>query len=353
MKPEVLLSLFLGTVLLSAFLGYPPLYYIYLVHEILFVLIFFWFVSIFVVKSLRKPLEIVTLFFLCFFVVSSPVNKVLAPDYESEFIDDPVMYVDYLVEEVGERPYLSENEKKAAVYIENVLEEKGRLPVVDENVVVVVEGRKEEAVLFCAHYDTVPGSPGADDNGSGVAVLLGLTIPENPEYTIVLAFFTGEEVGMVESRSFANEFDREIVGVICVDTVGVGEDFHISSMKENRSTSFFLSQVVYGLSDIGSPSIGPLYSDHVPFNEKGVRAVGLTRSTKRTYPHIHSAMDVTVDNEKLVETGETVQKVVYHFSYAENPYLFVYLSLGCAVIISGIFAYILETVMNKVKIVKE
>lgn len=352
MKPEVLLSLLLGTVLSSVILGYPPLYYIYLVHEILFVLIFFWFISIFLVKNLRKPLEIITLFFLCLFVVLSPVNKVLAPDYESEFIDDPVAHVDYLVEEIGERPYMSENEKIAAAYIKDVLEEKG-FPVVDDNVFVFVEGKREDAVIVCAHYDTVPGSPGADDNGSGVAVLLGLTIPENPEYTIVLAFFTGEEVGMVESRYFANEFDRRMVGVISVDTVGVGEDFHISSLKEGRVTSFFLSQVVYGLSDTGVPSIGPLYSDHVPFNKKGVRAVGLTRSTNRKYPHIHSELDVTVDNGKLVETGETVQEIVLHFSYSGDPYLFVYEAVVCAVIISGILAFAVENLMNRIKMLKE
>lgn len=351
MKPEVLLSFLLGTVLSSAILGYPPLYYIYLVHEILFVLIFLWFISIFLVKTLRKPLEIITLFFLCLFVVLSPVNKVLAPDYESEFIDDPVTHVDYLAEEIGERPYMSENEKIAAEYIRDVLEEKG-FPVVD-NVFVLVEGKREDALIICAHYDTVPGSPGADDNSSGVAVLLGLTIPENPQYTIALTFFTGEEVGLVESRYFATEFDRKMVGVVCVDTVGVGEDFHISSLKEGRATSFFLSQVVYGLSDTGVPSIGPLYSDHVPFNEKGVRAVGLTRSTNRKYPHIHSELDVTVDNGKLVETGETVQEVVLHFSYSESPYLFVYEAVICAIIISGILAFVVEDLMNRIKMLKE
>ena len=347
MRSVILLSALLGTVLLSALVGFPPTYYVYMAHEILLVLVFSWFIYIVVLKdSSSTLLEGVTLFFLILFVVLSPVTKGLAPDYQCQFTGDPVGHVDYLVEEIGERPYLSENEVQALGYIQSALEAKGFIPDIDCNAVVYVEGKRDEAVIFCAHYDTVPGSPGADDNASGVSILLGLTIPETPEYTIILAFFTGEETGLVESRQFAHALEREVAGVICVDTVGLGEDFHISSMKENRVHSFFLSQVVYGLSDTGVPSIGPLNSDHVPFNERGIRAVGLTRSFNRTYPHIHSERDVAVDRDTLVETGETVQKVVTHFSNSEHPYTFVYGSLIISVVISGVLALFLQRAMH-------
>ncbi len=353
MNPVVLLSLLLGVILSAALLGYPPLYYVYLVHEILFVAVFLWFISITICKKYtRKPLEGATLFMLVFLVVLSPINKMLAPDYESTFPDDPCVYTDYLVTEIGERPYMSENEMKASEYIQNVLKEKGFSPVGDRNIVMKREGKNQDTLIVCAHYDTVANSRGADDNASGVSVLLGLDIPENPEYTLMLIFFTGEEVGLIESRHFAENIDC-IIGVICVDTVGVGEDLHISSLKENRSTSFFLSQVVYGLSDKGIPSIGPLYSDHVPFNEKRMRAVGLTRSTNRSYPHIHSELDAGVDKDKIVETGETVQAIVTHFSYSENPYQFVYKSVVCAIIISSFLAYSFQNILNRFDLLKE
>jgi len=353
MRTVILLSLLLGTVLSSLILGYPPMYYIYVVHEILFLLLFFWFFGTIILKKYVNLLEVFTLFLIFFFLILSPVTKGLAPDYNSQYTGDPITHVDYLAAEIGERPYMSDNERKAAHYIQQVLQEKGFSPTVDENVIVLTEGFKKEAVIFCAHYDTVPGSPGADDNASGVSVLLELSLVESPEYTIVLAFFSGEECGLVESGYFSYAFDRKIAGVICVDTVGVGEDFHISSLKENRFTSFFLSQVVYGLSDTGIPSIGPLYSDHVPFNRRGIRAIGLTRSVNRKYPHIHSEKDVTADNAKLVETGEAVQKVLYHFSYSETPYLFVYEALLLAATISGGLALGLHKAMDRLKVRKE
>lgn len=349
MRTVLVLLCFLGAVLSSLILGYPPMFYVFLIHEILLIVVFLWFVATVFLEKYSNLLEYTTLFFLFFILVLSPVNKGLAPDYASHFSKDPLTHVNYLAEEIGERPYLSENEKKAAAYIERVLTERGLSPGMNSNVIVTVEGKREDAVLVCAHYDTVCGSPGADDNGSGVSVLLELDIPENPVYTIVLAFFTGEEVGLVESRYFADEYERNLVGVICVDTVGVGGDYHISSLKEKRATSFFLSQLVYGLSDTGTPSIGPLYSDHVPFNEKGIRAIGLTRSDDRTYPHIHSEKDVSVDEEKLIETGKTVQEVLLHFSYSENPYRFVYEALALSVVISGVLACAVHSLMDRVK----
>jgi hypothetical protein len=345
MRSVLLLSVLLATICSAVLFGYPLPYYVYVVHEILFILIFLWFISTTVVKKVKKLSEGVTLFFVIFFVVLSPVTAVLAPDYPCEGGGDPMVHVAYLAEEIGERPYISENEEKASGYIQDVLKRKGGSPVGDDNVFLIVEGKKEDTVLFCAHYDSVPGSPGADDNASGVSVLLELSIPDNPVNTIVIAFFTGEEVGLVESRQVARDCEN-LVGVICVDTVGVGKDFHVSSLRKNRSKSFFLSQVVYGLTE-AIPSIGPLYSDHVPFNEKGVRAVGLTRSINREYPHIHSERDKYVDRDILVETGAAVQELVYHFSYAEYPYRFVYVSLLISVVGSGVLAVIVQNLISK------
>src|SRR5688500_15627143 len=42
------------------------------------------------------------------------------------------------------------------------------------NVVAVREGSSRDAVVVIAHHDTVPGTGGADDNGSGVVALMEL-----------------------------------------------------------------------------------------------------------------------------------------------------------------------------------
>jgi Zn-dependent M28 family amino/carboxypeptidase len=63
-------------------------------------------------------------------------------------------------------------------------------------------------VVIGAHYDTVPNSPGADDNGSGVAGLLELArvlkgLPVR--VPVVLASFDQEELGMFGSRAFVED----------------------------------------------------------------------------------------------------------------------------------------------------
>ncbi|MGD2248915.1 MAG: M28 family peptidase [Candidatus Methanofastidiosia archaeon] len=343
-KAVIILAGVLVVMLSSLVLGYPLQYYMYIFHEIILVLMGLWFISVILVKKYWSLLEGVTVFILIFCAVLSPVTHVLAPEYDIEY-GNPYLHVDHLVS-IGERVYLTENESKAAQYIFNTLCKKGLSPVLDTNVMVTHPGKREAALLVCAHFDTVEKSPGADDNASGVAVLLEVEIPSSPEYTIILIFFTGEECGLVESRYFAQNTEIPLSGVVCVDTVGTGEDFHISSMKKNRVISFWLSQVVYGLSDSGVPSIGPLYSDHVPFNEKKFKAVGLTRSHNRLYPHIHSAKDTLVYPEKLIETGETVQKVVYHFAYTKNPYMFVKKAVVLAGIISCGLAYAIHRILD-------
>lgn len=56
--------------------------------------------------------------------------------------------------------------------------------------------RKSEIILLGAHYDTVPGSPGANDNGTGVAALLELSrlfATVHPELTLRFVAFVNEE----------------------------------------------------------------------------------------------------------------------------------------------------------------
>ena len=85
-------------------------------------------------------------------------------------------------------------------------------------------------VLIGAHYDTVPGSPGADDNASGVAVLLEaarLLSSESPGATIEFVAFSLEELQGttygVGSRAFAEQARREGVryaGALVLEMVG-------------------------------------------------------------------------------------------------------------------------------------
>jgi hypothetical protein len=72
------------------------------------------------------------------------------------------------------------------------------------NVVALPRQRRDEAlVLVGAHYDSVPRSPGADDNASGVAVLLaGARAVARSAAPVGFVAFNAEEDGLLGSRDF-------------------------------------------------------------------------------------------------------------------------------------------------------
>jgi len=81
-------------------------------------------------------------------------------------------------------------------------------------------------LILGAHYDTVPGSPGADDNASGVAVLLGMArmIQSVPlEGTVRLIAFSLEEYDFMGSAHYIEGLEKgeeEIIGMISLEMLG-------------------------------------------------------------------------------------------------------------------------------------
>lgn len=103
---------------------------------------------------------------------------------------------------------------------------------VHRNVVGTKRGREPDRarVLVGAHFDTVPGTPGADDNASGVAALLEaarLLAAEGPDATVEFVGFNLEEpqgyTYRVGSRRFAGEARRrgvQYAGALVLEMVG-------------------------------------------------------------------------------------------------------------------------------------
>ncbi|TET31710.1 MAG: Zn-dependent exopeptidase M28 [Planctomycetota bacterium] len=99
---------------------------------------------------------------------------------------------------------------------------------ISPNVIVTLAGstRPDEIYVAGAHYDTDPGSPGADDNGSGMAAiveLLKIFNQYNFEATIMLVAFSGEEIGLHGSSDFAADASAnslDIRGAINLDMIG-------------------------------------------------------------------------------------------------------------------------------------
>ena len=86
-----------------------------------------------------------------------------------------------------------------------------RVAVVNDpqaNVIAELDGRNDDNVVMAgAHLDSVPAGPGINDNGSGSAALLELAqqiAKLKPENTLRLAWWGGEESGLVGSTAYVN-----------------------------------------------------------------------------------------------------------------------------------------------------
>ena len=93
------------------------------------------------------------------------------------------------------------------------------------NLVAIAEGESDEAILVVAHHDTVRGSPGADDNGAGLAALLELaSLFEGRRFhrTVILAAPDFEEIGLVGSRYLVSWLRRRyrVRGAVVYDPIG-------------------------------------------------------------------------------------------------------------------------------------
>ena len=114
---------------------------------------------------------------------------------------------------------------KVAHYIQNQFEASGYRVEAD---VFELEGQKFENLIarpasfpsssspqfmVAAHFDAVPGTPGADDNASGVAAMLEaarLVAESNPDSPVHFAAFNLEEYGMIGSSRYVESLKKEL-----------------------------------------------------------------------------------------------------------------------------------------------
>jgi len=114
----------------------------------------------------------------------------------------------------------------------------------DRNIEATMPGINEtsdEIFLVCGHHDSVSGSPGADDDGSGTVITLAAAYIMK-EYafnnTIRFVTFSGEEQGLLGSHVYAQEaFSNgdNIIGVLNADMIG----FAITSTDGNNIKIYY------------------------------------------------------------------------------------------------------------------
>ena len=206
-----------------------------------------------------------------------------------------------------------------------------------QNVVAVLPGAepkwKGEAALLTAHYDHLglgwPGAradalgkvhPGADDNASGVAVLIemakALAAGPPPPRTIVFVAFSGEEAGLLGSRHYVKNPVpvplSGIVGVINMDTVGrLGTNpVSVIATESAREWPFVFSGItaVTGVATKSIPGASES-SDQRAFIEAGVPGVQLFSGASFDYHRPTDTPD-KVDGPGMVRVATVATEAI-------------------------------------------
>jgi hypothetical protein len=168
-----------------------------------------------------------------------------------------------------------------------------------------------------AHLDTVPQAPGAEDNASGVAVLLELArmaAREEPRLPVVFVAFAAEEprgdgdaMHHFGSRAYVNRMSpaeqRALRGMVSLDRVGVGRVVPVCTGGVSPLT--VRSQLVRAADEAGVPvqtCSDNAASDHWSFELAGEAAARLGSTP---YAGYHSPGDVpsVVSPAQLTRTG--------------------------------------------------
>ncbi|HKZ56724.1 MAG TPA: M20/M25/M40 family metallo-hydrolase, partial [Thermodesulfovibrionales bacterium] len=203
-----------------------------------------------------------------------------------------------------------------------------------KNVIGVIQGKKaemsEQCVVIGAHYDHLgPFYPGADDNASGVAVLIELanvlSKNLNPDRSIVFVAFTGEEVGKKGSLYYVANKKRypaeKCIGMVNLDTVGrLGKKkllvLGAGSAKEwihiFRGAGFVTGVEIEAVSERLDSS------DNISFEEAGVPAVQLFSGPHLDYHRPTDTAD-KIDPDGLLKVASVTKEVVEYLASREEP----------------------------------
>lgn len=192
---------------------------------------------------------------------------------------------------------------------------------------IASQGGQAAPILIGAHYDAVPGTPGADDNATGIAVLLELArifSAEPVKYPVRMVAFDMEEYGLLGSAQYAADLQQQgqpLRLMLSLEMLGYC-DATLGSQRYPAGLQYFYPNRGNFIALIGNlrtipdllrlsrsirkegtlcewlpvPNRGLIVrqtrlSDHAPFWDRGYRAMMVTDTAFLRNPHYHLASD--------------------------------------------------------------
>ncbi|MEP6936822.1 MAG: M28 family peptidase [Chthoniobacterales bacterium] len=227
-----------------------------------------------------------------------------------------------------------------------------------DNVAAEISGAGDGIVVIGAHYDSVLGCPGANDNGSGVAALLALArrFAAGPGGRVLrfVAFpneeplhFQTDKMGSSVYAAGCKGRGEKIVAMMSLETIGYfsnaqgSQRFPVPGMGAIYPTTGNFISFVGNVSSgalvrqaIGSfrrrtnfpsegaalpasvPGIG--WSDHWAFWQQGYKAIMVTDTAPFRYPHYHEPTDAPdkLDYDSMARVVAGLEDVVADLTIA-------------------------------------
>lgn len=266
--------------------------------------------------------------------------------------DSALAYVRTLSVEIGPRPMGSPGERKALEFAVGKFREfdlDARIMPMTQTIstelnggvntnsgiaVGILKGASDRVIVIGGHIDSSgPEIPGANDDGSGSAVVVELArVLSQTEHasTLVFALFGGEEQGLRGSSYFVNNFPQiDKVSLMLQVDMANGTEWLLPLVdaKDHSSPEWLIEASYEEMERLGYSSMyfpthfytlltampgGGIGSDHQPFLERGIPAIDFTSDVNDP---IHTPQD-NFENFKpggLKRSGDLVYRLVQRF----------------------------------------
>lgn len=209
------------------------------------------------------------------------------------------------------------------------------------NVIGIIPGNNpkfaDESVVVGAHYDHLGlGWPdvhredmgkihyGADDNTSGVAVLLevarSLSSHWKPERTVIFIAFSGEESGLKGSKYYVTHQERfpvkKVIGMVNIDTVGRLGDNKLLILGTGSAKEWLY--ILKGISYTTGVPIEPIEndfggSDQRSFLDSGIPAIQFFSGPNLDYHRPTDTVD-KIEPSGMIKVAKVLKEVIEHLA---------------------------------------